>query len=169
MRANRCSKKLERFNSILTNLEHGLNACWIRLSFRRGSLVNMSAEQQAHPHVRILLCARISFITSARPSTQNGWGMVRPAYCGELFKYHDISAKSSSPCCMVAVLVVSKYMCIQFSTVWVCALIPNYSPSRWRIECMWIHCERKWQDKMILMTKVILQILVTLCRIGIHT
>ncbi len=37
-------KKSELFNSILTNLEHGLNVCWIRLNFWRGSLVNMSAE-----------------------------------------------------------------------------------------------------------------------------
>ena len=91
---------------------------------------------RAHPPVRISLCARISFVTSVRPSTQNGWGTVHPAYCGELFTHHDTSAKSSSPCCMVAVLIISEYICKLFSTVWVCALIPNYSPSRWRIECI---------------------------------
>ncbi len=50
--------------------------------------------------------------------------------------------------------------------MWICALIPNYSPSRWRIECMCFHCEIKWQD--IPMTEVVLQILITL-RIGIDT
>ncbi len=123
---------------------------------------------RAHPPMRISLCARISFVTSARPSTQNGWGTVRPAYCGELFTHHDTSVKSSSPCCMVVVLIVSKYICKHFSTLWVCALIPNYSPSRWRLECICIHCERKWPDKTIPMTEVILQILITLS-IGIET
>jgi hypothetical protein len=37
------------------------------------------------------------------------------------------------------VLIVSNYICKHFSAVWVCALIPNYSPRRWRIECMCIH------------------------------
>ncbi len=138
-------KKSELFNSILTNLEHGLHVCWIRLNFWRGSLVNMLAERQAHPPVRISLCLRISFVTSARPSTQIGWGTVRPAYCCELFTHRDTSTKSSRPCCMVAVLIVSKYIGKHFSTMWVCALIPNYSPGRWRIECICIHCERKFR------------------------
>jgi hypothetical protein len=71
---------------------------------------------RAHPPVRISLCARISFDTSARPSTQNGWGTVSPAYCGELFTHLDTIAKSSSPssCCMVVVLIVSEYICKHF-------------------------------------------------------
>jgi hypothetical protein len=50
--------------------------------------------------------------------------LVRPAYCSQLFAHHDTCAKSSRPCCMVAVLIVSEYICEHFSTVWVCALIP---------------------------------------------
>ncbi len=147
MRASRCTTKSELFNGILMNLEHGLHVCWFRLNFWRGSLVNMSAERQAHPPVRISLCVRIFFDISARQSTQNGWGTVRPVYCGELFTHLDTGAKSSSPYCMVAVLIVSEYICKQFSTVWISALIPNYLPSRWRIELMCIHCERNGKTK----------------------
>jgi hypothetical protein len=69
---------------------------------------------------------------------------------------------------MVAVLIVSKYICKHFSTVWICALIPNYSPRRWRIECMCIVKENE-QDKTIpMMTEEILQILIRL-HIGIET
>jgi hypothetical protein len=65
MKADRCSKKSELFNGILTNLENCLNLCWICLNFWWGSLLNMSVERQAHPPVRVSLCTRISFVTSA--------------------------------------------------------------------------------------------------------
>ncbi len=123
-------------------------------------------RQSSSACAHLALCTHL-FVTSARPSTQNGGGTVRPAYCSELFTHHDTSAKRSSHCCMVAVLIVSEYICKHFSTVWVCALIPNHSPRRCRIEWICIHCERKWQDKTIPMTEVILQILITLL-IGIN-
>ncbi len=57
-------------------------------------------------------------------------------YCGELFQHYDTSAntaKSPSHFCMVAVLVVSEYICKHFSAVWACALIPNYSAPTIRV------------------------------------
>jgi hypothetical protein len=153
-------KKSKLFNSILTNLEHGLNhgsmcAEFVWISASDGGLW-WTFRQSSSACARISLCARIYLVTSARPSTQNGWGAVRLAYCGELFTHHDTSSNSSSHCCMVAALIVSEYICKHISTLWVCAFIPNYSPSRWSIECVFIPWERKWQDKTILMTEVII-------------
>ena len=98
----------------------------------------MSAQNMLMP-----LCAGRSIETWAWQSTQNGSGTVRPAYSGELFAHHDTRAKSSRPCSMVAVLIVSEYICEHLSAVWVCALVPYYAPRRWRIKCMCIHCESK--------------------------
>ncbi len=128
-----------------------------------GKHVGRATRSSAYEH--LALCASLSLPRRGRALKAAEERSAR-AYCGELFTHRDTSAKSSSPCCMVAVLMVCKH----FSTVWFCALIPNYSPSRWCIEWICIHdeSERKWQDKTILMTEVIFQILITL-RIGIDT
>ena len=117
----------------------------------------------------IALCAcrsvRVSIETWAWPSTQNGSGTVRPAYSGELFAHHDTRAKSSRPCSMVAVLIVSEYTCGHLSAVWICASVPHYAPRRWRIKCMCIQVNLretvKKQDKTITKTEIVLHKLTT--------
>jgi hypothetical protein len=81
------------------------------------------------------LSAGRSIETWVWPSNQNSSGTVRPAYSGEFFAHHDTRAKSSSPCSMVAVLLIREYICKHLSAVWVFALVPDYAPRSWRIKC----------------------------------
>ncbi len=109
-------KKSVLFNRILMNLEHDLYSS--EFPTRRGHLPDDRATGSSLC-ARVALCASPSesFITWAWASTQNCCGTVLPAYSGVLLAHNDTLAKSSRPCSMVAVLVVtvSEYICEHIS------------------------------------------------------